>query len=393
MGTGDGTVVGTTQIVNNGPPTARWNLVIMGDGYQSAQLGQFANDVQSFVNILFATPPFDTLRRAVNVYRVDVSSTDSGAADPTACGGTGAVPRTYFDASFCHNGIRRLLEVNTTTALAVAGAQVPQWNMVMVIVNSTVYGGSGGGVATFSLDPSANEIGLHEMGHTAFNFADEYESYAGCGVDPPGTHDHHPAVEPMQPNVTIDANGATNKWRDLVLSTTPMPTTTNADCSQCDPQPNPVSADTVGAFEGADYYHCGAYRPQFTCRMRALGNPYCAVCQRTIRTTLAPHMPAAAGSGGRMAARSRIPNSMEVWWVGADGSIQDSFWYDGATWQRFTLAPAGSAALGSRVAAVSRIPNSMELWWVRADGSIQDAFWYDGATWQQFTLAPAGSAS
>jgi hypothetical protein len=40
----------------------------------------------------------------------------------------------------------------------------------------------GGGVATFSLAPGANEIALHEMGHTAFSFADEYEYYAGLRI-------------------------------------------------------------------------------------------------------------------------------------------------------------------------------------------------------------------
>jgi len=28
--------------------------------------------------------------------------------------------------------------------------------------------------------------------------------------------------------------------------------------------------------------------------------------------------------------------------------------------------------------AVSRIPNSMELWWTGPDGSVQAAYWYDG---------------
>ena len=32
MSTADGRVIGTTQILNNGPAASRWNLVIMGDG-------------------------------------------------------------------------------------------------------------------------------------------------------------------------------------------------------------------------------------------------------------------------------------------------------------------------------------------------------------------------
>ena len=287
MTTADGTVVGTTQVVNNGPRAQRWNLVLLGDGYQVAQLGQYANDVQAFVDTLFATPPFDELRTAINVFRVDVSSTDSGADDPAACGGTGAVARTYFDASFCNSGARRLLLVNNATALSVAGAQVPEWHMVMVIVNSTVYGGAGGAVATFSVAPAANEIALHEMGHTAFGLADEYEYFLGCGVDT--DRNRHPAVEPTEPNVTIDSNRNTIKWRDLIAATTSMPTTTNADCTQCDPQPSPVGAGVVGAFEGAHYFHCAAFRPEFNCRMRALNDPFCAVCTRRIRQTLQPY--------------------------------------------------------------------------------------------------------
>jgi hypothetical protein len=101
-----------------------------------------------------------------------------------------------------------------------------------------------------------------------------------------------------------------------------------------------------------------------------------------------------AASHGRIAAVSRIPNSMEVWWIGADGSVQDSYWYEGAPqWQRFPLAPAGSASIQGGVAAVSRIPNSMEVWWIGANGSIQAAFWYDGGQWTRYELAPAWSAS
>jgi hypothetical protein len=289
MSTADGTVLGTAKIVDHGPATQRWNLLILSEGYRSAEMTQFAVDAQQIVNTLFTTPPFDRRQAAINVYRLDVASTDSGAADPAVCGGTGASPRTYFDASFCNNGIRRLLEVNNMTVLNVASAQLPQWHMALVMVNSTVYGGSGGPVVTFSKAPGAMEIALHEMGHTAFGFADEYEYYAGCGIDV--GHDHHPGTEPSQPNVTINPNRATIKWGSLILPTTPVPTAKNVGCSLCDPQPSPVAAGTVGAFEGADYYHCDCYRPEFNCRMRALSNPFCAVCQQVIVQKLTPFLP------------------------------------------------------------------------------------------------------
>ena len=289
MGTSDGTILSATKIVDNGPNSSRFNLVIMGDGYQSGQMTQFAQNAQSFVNALFAAAPFDSLRTAINVHRIDVTSTDSGADDPAGCGGPGTTARTYFDAAFCNNGIRRLLVVSSGTAITVADARVPEHHAIVVIVNSTVYGGSGGSVACFSLASGANEIALHEMGHSAFGLADEYEYYAGCGVDT--DRNNHPAAEPAEANVTVNSNRDTIKWRELIAAATPMPTTRNANCSNCDPQPNPVATATVGAFEGAHYYHCGAFRAQFTCRMRALSNPFCAVCQRRIRDVLRPFEP------------------------------------------------------------------------------------------------------
>lgn len=290
MSTADGSVVGTTQIVANGPASLLWNLVLLGDGYRSTQLAQFASDAQAFVNVLFATPPFDQTQPAINVFRVDVTSTDSGADDPAACGGTGATRATYFDASFCNSGARRLLLVNTTTVLNTLAAQVPQWTTALVVVNSTVYGGAGGTVGTFSLAPGANEIGLHELGHTAFGLADEYEYFLGCGIDT--DRNNHPAAEPAEPNVTVNTDRQTLKWRRLVAASTPAPTTHNADCTRCDPQPEPAPAGRVGLYEGAHYFHCGSFRPQFDCRMRALGPPFCAVCRERIRSVLTAHLPA-----------------------------------------------------------------------------------------------------
>ena len=292
MTTSDGSVQGVTKIIDHGPDSARWNLVILGDGYQSGELTDYAADALTFANTLSATAPFDTLWPAINVHRVDVSSTDSGAADPIACGGTGATPHTFFDATFCSDGqIQRLLAVDTTTARSVATAQVPQMHMTIVIVNSTIFGGSGGQVAVFSKAANAQEIAIHEMGHTAFGLADEYEYFAGCDSGETG-HDSYTGAEPTEPNVTANANSATIKWSSLIAAGTAVPTTSNANCAQCDTQSSPVPADTVGAFEGARYFHCAMYRPQFTCRMRELGNPFCAVCQQAVSSTLSPFMPA-----------------------------------------------------------------------------------------------------
>jgi hypothetical protein len=290
MGTSDGQVLGATRIVDAGPPEQRWNVAIVSEGYRAEEMGQFAKDANKFADDLLAAAPFDRLRAAINIFRIDVTSKESGAKDPTKCKfGTGAKPRTYFDASFCSNGIRRLLIGNNGRVIKVVSKLVPQWHMAFLAVNSPISGGSGGPVATFSKASGATEIAIHEMGHTAFGLADEYEYYTDCATEK--GHDNHSKSEPSQPNITTNKNRATTKWRSLIQPATPVPTTSNANCKNCDPQPSPVAVGTIGLFEGADYFHCGVYRPEFDCRMRNLDRPFCGVCQQVIVKKLTPFLP------------------------------------------------------------------------------------------------------
>jgi len=311
LGSGDGKVIGLVKMVDNGPATERFNVVIVAEGYQQGEMAKFAGDAQRFVNRLFTHKPFDQLWRALNIYRLDVTSTDSGADDPVACGGNGKTAATYFDASFCNGGIRRLLLVNTGAVLKVVNAEIPQWHLVLVIVNSSIWGGGGGSIATTSTASGWEDVAIHEMGHSAFGLADEYEYYQGCGIDK--GHDRYSGAEPVAPNITTKSDRTTIKWRGLILSSTLMPTTSNADCTLCDPQHSPALAGTVGAFEGAGYYHCGIHRPEFNCMMRNLAN-FCAVCQQRIRETLAPFAlkRALGGVDGQDIGRRPLTDAPEV---------------------------------------------------------------------------------
>ena len=289
MGTADGTVVGTTKIVDHGANADRFNIVVVGDGFTAAQQTAFETAATAISTKLQATAPFTGAWERINVHRVDVHSTETGADNPATCGdgstpasGTATSARTYFDASFCNNGIRRLLTVDSALVVTTVNAQVPGWDGLLVVVNHTEYGGSGGDVAVYSLAAGADEIAIHELGHSAFKLADEYEYYAGCSSGETDRNEH-PATEPAEPNVTIVKDRATLKWRHLVDRATDVPTTKNEDCTACDTQANPVTATTIGAFEGAHYYHCKAYRPAFDCRMRSIGREFCAVCQEAIR--------------------------------------------------------------------------------------------------------------
>ena len=286
MSAADGAVVSTTKLVDHGPDASRWTMVILAEGYQAGELDTFHTDADAFVAKLFATPPFTEMWCAINIYRVDVRSTDSGADEPATCGdgttGSGAVARTYFDATYCVAGTARLLAGDQALALVTAQAQVPEVDATVIIVNSSRYGGAGGAVAWFSTHAEAAEIGVHELGHSAFGLIDEYGDII----------DSWTGGEPPEPNVTVDTNRATTKWASRIAADTPLPTQTNPDCTTDNTAPSPVPAGTVGLFEGGGRAHCGLYRPEHSCRMRTLGQPFCAVCREVIKRRLAPHLPA-----------------------------------------------------------------------------------------------------
>jgi len=296
-GPSDGSVVGAVKIFDNGPASDRYDVVLLAEGYTAGQQAAFAQHAQEFLDFMLATPPFSTNCSALNVWRIDVISDESGADDPTdpdddfCKGASGDDVDTYFDATFCAGGsARRLLVADSSIAETVLNAEIPGWDQALVIVNSNTYGGGGGAIATTSVSGTWENIAIHEWGHSGFNLADEYQYYLGCGTDT--DRDNHPGPEPAKPNVTIEDDRALVKWADLIDIATPVPTTSNDDCSMCDDSADPFPGDqVVGIYEGAHYYHCDSFRPVFSCMMRDFA-PFCPVCTRRILEVLDPYQPA-----------------------------------------------------------------------------------------------------
>ena len=90
MTTSDGTVLSHTQIFGSAPRNRAFNVVLLAEGFTNAQQAAFDTACDNFVTALRAVPPYDELSPAINIFRVNVASTDSGADDPVATGGTGA---------------------------------------------------------------------------------------------------------------------------------------------------------------------------------------------------------------------------------------------------------------------------------------------------------------
>ncbi len=381
MSTADGSVLGNTQIYGGAPRNRAFNVVLLADGFTAAQQTAFNTACSSFVTAFIGTPPFDDLGPVINIFRVNVTSTDAGADDPVAGGGTGATARTYFDSTFGGNNIRRLLVCNNTTALTVAAAQVPEFTVVIVVVNSTIYGGSGGGVGTYSLAGGATEIGIHEMGHTAFGLADEYPYYAG-GAET--GHDHHPAGEPSEPNVTTNTDRNTLKWRWAVAATTAVPTMSNPACNTVDSRPSPVPTGTVGLFEGAHYYHCGGFRPEYDCKMRALSVPFCRVCRQVIWNRIGPLATLEARARTPISVVARYPEHLDVFAVANNGRTMSNWWDQSSGWAGFFHVQGGIASPGgpgSPVTSVSRFSGHLDLFTVGTDNRVYSCWWDAGSGW------------
>jgi hypothetical protein len=284
MASTDGTVHGVANVHISGDITKQWNLALLSDGYQHEELPTFASDAAGFAAKLLEIAPFFDLIDEINIFRIDVSSTESGADDPAKQKSVA----TFFDARFSDEpDLSRVLEIDVPTALNVLQNHLPWADAGLVIVNTLASGGSGGGVAAVSREENSHRIAFHELGHTAFGLGDEYAYLRGCKVAE--NHEHHPVDEPANPNVTFTTTVGEIPWRALLSSPLPaLPTTTNPvpGCTDCDPTDYSHLADVVGAFEGAGTYHCGAYRPQVSCCMRDQNLDFCTVCADKITSTI-----------------------------------------------------------------------------------------------------------
>ncbi|WP_396603110.1 M64 family metallopeptidase [Algibacter sp. R77976] len=247
----------------SGDDDKRISLVIMGDGYTSSELDTFITDATNFTNSMFNESPLKEYAEYFNVYAIKVISNESGADHP----GTGStyhetywpVPittvDTFFNATFDAFGNHFLLfyeidgnYANNTEAkiLSVLADNFPAYDQALILVNSPYYGGSGGTFPMASTGASSDEIAIHELGHSLFDLKDEY--YPGDLL----------AAEAV--NMTHADNINNPKWSNWVGTNTIgvyQHTCTSGDCSNW-------------------------YKPNTSCKMEVLNNPFCSVCKEGI---------------------------------------------------------------------------------------------------------------
>ena len=220
----------TLQLSTIKSPT---NIVFLGDGFNwddNEDGGSFDSKVAELSNYIFSIKPFSTYRDYFSIYSVTAVSSSRGAKkDPKD-----SAPNTVFNSTFNYSGIDRLLVAQNTTAVSqYARVATPNPHLIVVIVNDTKYGGSGGSIAVTSVNDSAKEIVIHELGHI-FSLADEYvdEQYRQvAGITLAQVKD--------RPNVDTTNDLAKIKWSHFVGL--------------------PNYSDS--AWEGGYYFATGVWRP------------------------------------------------------------------------------------------------------------------------------------
>ncbi|MEU6120615.1 M64 family metallopeptidase [Streptomyces sp. NPDC047123] len=251
---GDGDVV---PIVAAGPTGSKLDVVFIGDGYTAAQQEDFHADVRAKWAKISAVEPYASYKDLFNVWAVDAVSRESGVSNDPA---EGTAKDTALGSAFFCDGIERLLCVDTTKVESYA-SKAADPDLVIVLANSTKYGGAGynditspsgyDGIATASSDNAqSDQVAVHETGHSLGKLADEY------WYDEYGTYT---GAEPWESNTSkLTADQLTaqqKKWYRWIGRTSP-------------------DGGTVGAYEGGGYYPRGLYRPTADSIMRTLGREF-----------------------------------------------------------------------------------------------------------------------
>ena len=195
----------------------RVDLVILAEGYSSAEAGKFEADLRRYSDFFFAWAPYDRFKENFNISGVFSPSPESGVDEPRK----GIYRNTRLNAGF--NALdteRYLLTADNRTMRDLAG-RVP-YDALMILVNSERYGGGGiyNSFVIFTADHGwPDHMMHHEFGHSFAGLGDEY-----FGGDVAYSDFYPPGVEPLEANLTRVTDRDQLKWRHLLTPGITIPT-------------------------------------------------------------------------------------------------------------------------------------------------------------------------
>ncbi|MGN0170070.1 MAG: M64 family metallopeptidase [Lachnospiraceae bacterium] len=230
-------------------------LLFFGDGFTESEQDTFYAEAQKTAEYVMQCAPYDEFEDTIKIYAYGVASKESGArADKatTQAEADADTRDTYFQTSFWTGGMQRLLyatEEGLSKARALRDAVLPEADFNAIIVNSEVYGGSGGELCVASMNYLSTEMMIHELGHTVGNLADEY--WAG------GLY----AAENV--NMSQESDPEKVSWSRF------------------------IGKNGIGVYKHNQNETTDWYRPSENCKMQYLSpdSPFCEVCKEKLRQT------------------------------------------------------------------------------------------------------------
>lgn len=167
-----------STILNNGESKNRVDIVFVAEGYTAAERDKFLADAKKFLSQMLGddnarlNAPFSNYKNYFNAHALFVASAESGTDVPNSS----KYVNTYFNASQ-HGSDGRLLYGEEAKVLQEVGSALASnaQELVIVLVNTALYGGAGGNIAwAAASNSSASELVLHEIGHSFADLQDEY---------------------------------------------------------------------------------------------------------------------------------------------------------------------------------------------------------------------------
>ncbi len=294
-------------LYKTGPLDNRINVVILGDGFTQEELPKFATEAEKFADFFLGYDPYVRYRNYFNFFAIRTPSVESGVTNPgTAPDAYKDQPvgtkNTFFGCSF-GPAIHRLVEVTKHDVLQnLLATRFPMYDLVVVLVNTNFYGGSGGSISVHTLHKQANTIGVHEIGHTFSHLNDEYWAGPGYGRE--------------AANMTLESSAVRVRWKNWLNEFN-------------------ISIYKHGDTGEAALWHKPA---NGTCLMEYLNQEFCAVCREaTVETLLKQVNPiekAEPAPGGvvevyapqtfRVNLLEPDPNTLRVQWTVNDEPVAGS---------------------------------------------------------------------
>jgi hypothetical protein len=242
-------------LYKTGPLDNRINVVILGDGFTQQELPKFATEAKKFADFFLGYDPYVHYRNYFNFFAIRTPSVESGVTNPgTAPDAYKDQPvetkNTFFGCSF-GTAIHRLVEVKKHDVLQnLLATQFPMYDLVVVLVNTPFYGGSGGSISVHTLHNQANTIGVHEIGHTFSHLNDEYWAGPGYGWE--------------AANMTQEGSAVRVRWK------------------------NWLNELGIGIYKHGDIGDAALWHKPAngTCLMEYLNQEFCAVCREATVETL-----------------------------------------------------------------------------------------------------------